>query len=237
MEDGGTNHKEARCSLIFFLFMNLRFCQQPISLISLLQKAASVHITRHTQGSPRGDKFYADWVWWILQMLPFQHLVRVMDCFLNEGIKVRFYFWHRCFCAWSIARNASFLSGFLQSGHGHSISLLQVFFATKFRMDDGNHEKWDRYGVLQILQTDPGKDISLFAWFNYLSDNCKCRNYEKRCQRNVIFAEKIWMGNKVARFFGFNCPQFDRLLKKCVSTTRYIIHLVKLYLHLFDHYV
>lgn len=29
-----------------------------------------------------------DWMWWILQLLPFQHLVRVMDCFLHEGIKV-----------------------------------------------------------------------------------------------------------------------------------------------------
>lgn len=30
-----------------------------------------------------------DWIWWILQLLPFQHLVRVIDCFLHEGIKVK----------------------------------------------------------------------------------------------------------------------------------------------------
>lgn len=29
-----------------------------------------------------------DWLWWVLQSLPFTHLVRVMDCFLHEGIKV-----------------------------------------------------------------------------------------------------------------------------------------------------
>lgn len=29
-----------------------------------------------------------DWCWWILAGLPFQHLVRVMDCFFHEGIKV-----------------------------------------------------------------------------------------------------------------------------------------------------
>lgn len=29
-----------------------------------------------------------DWIWWIFQGLPFQHLVRVMDCFFHEGVKV-----------------------------------------------------------------------------------------------------------------------------------------------------
>ena len=29
-----------------------------------------------------------DWCWWILGGLPFPHLVRVMDCFFQEGIKV-----------------------------------------------------------------------------------------------------------------------------------------------------
>lgn len=29
-----------------------------------------------------------DWCWWILAGLPFQHLVRIMDCFFHEGIKV-----------------------------------------------------------------------------------------------------------------------------------------------------
>lgn len=29
-----------------------------------------------------------DWSWWILGGLPFPHLVRVMDCYFHEGIKV-----------------------------------------------------------------------------------------------------------------------------------------------------
>lgn len=29
-----------------------------------------------------------DWSWWILGALPFPHLVRVMDCFFHEGMKV-----------------------------------------------------------------------------------------------------------------------------------------------------
>lgn len=29
-----------------------------------------------------------DWCWWILAGLPFQHLVRIMDCYFHEGIKV-----------------------------------------------------------------------------------------------------------------------------------------------------
>lgn len=29
-----------------------------------------------------------NWTWWVLAGLPFPHLVRVMDCFFHEGIKV-----------------------------------------------------------------------------------------------------------------------------------------------------
>ncbi|KAG6795658.1 GTPase-activating protein skywalker isoform X1 [Apis laboriosa] len=50
-------------------------------------KSAAVHLARHCSGS-RAERIYMDWMWWILQLLPFQHLVRVMDCFLHEGIKV-----------------------------------------------------------------------------------------------------------------------------------------------------
>ncbi|GJQ69830.1 hypothetical protein Trydic_g22381 [Trypoxylus dichotomus] len=50
-------------------------------------KAAAVHIQRHCT-STRIDKMYMDWIWWVLQDLPFSHLVRVMDCFFHEGIKV-----------------------------------------------------------------------------------------------------------------------------------------------------
>lgn len=34
------------------------------------------------------ESIFMDWCWWILGGLPFPHLVRVMDCFFHEGIKV-----------------------------------------------------------------------------------------------------------------------------------------------------
>ncbi|XP_058167716.1 GTPase-activating protein skywalker isoform X3 [Anopheles ziemanni] len=36
----------------------------------------------------KSESIYMDWCWWILGGLPFPHLVRVMDCFFHEGIKV-----------------------------------------------------------------------------------------------------------------------------------------------------
>ncbi|XP_046675698.1 GTPase-activating protein skywalker isoform X1 [Homalodisca vitripennis] len=50
-------------------------------------KNAAVHMQRHCP-STRTERIYMDWMWWILQGLPFNHLVRVMDCYLHEGIKV-----------------------------------------------------------------------------------------------------------------------------------------------------
>ncbi|XP_059483880.1 GTPase-activating protein skywalker isoform X2 [Neocloeon triangulifer] len=34
------------------------------------------------------ELLFSDWLWWIFNGIPFQHLVRVTDCFLMEGIKV-----------------------------------------------------------------------------------------------------------------------------------------------------
>lgn len=36
----------------------------------------------------KSERIFIDWCWWILGGLPFQHLVRVMDCYFHEGIKV-----------------------------------------------------------------------------------------------------------------------------------------------------
>lgn len=36
----------------------------------------------------KSERIFMNWTWWILAGLPFPHLVRVMDCFLHEGIKV-----------------------------------------------------------------------------------------------------------------------------------------------------
>lgn len=50
-------------------------------------KSAAVHLARQCT-STRTERIFMEWLWWILQGLPFTHLVRVMDCFFNEGIKV-----------------------------------------------------------------------------------------------------------------------------------------------------
>lgn len=34
------------------------------------------------------EKVFMNWCWWILAGLPFQHIVRIMDCYFHEGIKV-----------------------------------------------------------------------------------------------------------------------------------------------------
>lgn len=50
-------------------------------------KSAAVSLSRQCPNS-RSERIYMDWVWWVLQGLPFNHLVRVMDTYLHEGIKV-----------------------------------------------------------------------------------------------------------------------------------------------------
>lgn len=50
-------------------------------------KSAAVHLQRHCPSS-KVERIYMDWMWWVLQDLPFIHLCRVMDCFFHEGIKV-----------------------------------------------------------------------------------------------------------------------------------------------------
>ncbi|XP_071478421.1 uncharacterized protein [Diadema antillarum] len=44
----------------------------------------------HKFVAKQGDvaEIYKDWVWWILEDLPFSHLIRVMDCYLSEGLKI-----------------------------------------------------------------------------------------------------------------------------------------------------
>ncbi|XP_014284027.1 GTPase-activating protein skywalker isoform X2 [Halyomorpha halys] len=50
-------------------------------------KSAAVSLSRHCPNS-RSERIYMDWIWWVLQGLPFNHLVRVMDTYIHEGIKV-----------------------------------------------------------------------------------------------------------------------------------------------------
>ncbi|CAK1549619.1 unnamed protein product [Leptosia nina] len=50
-------------------------------------KSAAQHLSR-LSGAIGPERIYADWQWWILAALPFPHLVRVLDCFFHEGLKV-----------------------------------------------------------------------------------------------------------------------------------------------------
>ncbi|XP_037033842.1 GTPase-activating protein skywalker isoform X15 [Bradysia coprophila] len=50
-------------------------------------KSAVLHLQRICPGQ-KSERIFMDWSWWILGGLPFPHLVRVMDCFFHEGIKV-----------------------------------------------------------------------------------------------------------------------------------------------------
>ncbi|XP_071052376.1 GTPase-activating protein skywalker isoform X3 [Onthophagus taurus] len=50
-------------------------------------KAAAGHLQR-TSPQSKVERLYKNWIWWVLQELPFPHLVKVMDCFFHEGIKV-----------------------------------------------------------------------------------------------------------------------------------------------------
>lgn len=53
----------------------------------IFQKSAVLHLQRICPGQ-KSERIFIDWCWWILGGLPFQHLVRVMDCYFHEGIKV-----------------------------------------------------------------------------------------------------------------------------------------------------
>lgn len=50
-------------------------------------KSPAVYLQRQCNSS-RVERIYMDWIWWIFQGLPFQHLIRIIDCFFVEGIKV-----------------------------------------------------------------------------------------------------------------------------------------------------
>ncbi|XP_071454255.1 GTPase-activating protein skywalker isoform X1 [Hetaerina americana] len=51
-------------------------------------KSATSFLLRQCPNNTKVEHMFQDWMWWIFQGLPFHHLVRVIDCFLNEGIKV-----------------------------------------------------------------------------------------------------------------------------------------------------
>ncbi|CRL00387.1 CLUMA_CG013655, isoform A [Clunio marinus] len=50
-------------------------------------KNAVIYLQRMCDNQ-KTERIFIDWCWWILGALPFPHLVRVMDCYFHEGIKV-----------------------------------------------------------------------------------------------------------------------------------------------------
>ncbi|PIK36879.1 putative TBC1 domain family member 24 isoform X5 [Apostichopus japonicus] len=64
--------------------------------------SSSVHklIVQKTNGNPQ--EVYDDWLFWILRDLPIHHLIRVMDCYLMEGLKI---FYRVGFRVWCSTRN------------------------------------------------------------------------------------------------------------------------------------
>lgn len=63
-----------------------------VTCLRCLQKSAAQHLSR-LSGAVGLERVYAEWQWWILAALPFPHLVRVLDCFFHEGIKVIYSFY------------------------------------------------------------------------------------------------------------------------------------------------
>lgn len=60
-----------------------------ITFGKLVQRfASSVHkmLLQKTNGNPQ--QVYDDWLFWILRDLPIHHLIRIMDCYLMEGLKI-----------------------------------------------------------------------------------------------------------------------------------------------------
>ncbi|XP_071798804.1 GTPase-activating protein skywalker-like [Asterias amurensis] len=58
------------------------------SFTKLAKKFATQANSVIAKQSGEQDAVYQDWIWWILEDLPFTHLVRVIDCYLMEGLKI-----------------------------------------------------------------------------------------------------------------------------------------------------
>ncbi|KRF98449.1 uncharacterized protein Dwil_GK14678, isoform D [Drosophila willistoni] len=75
------------------VFINQTKLQHEVTWKTVMQiakkhtKSAVSYFQRICPGQ-KLERVFMDWCWWILAGLPFQHLVRIMDCFFHEGIKV-----------------------------------------------------------------------------------------------------------------------------------------------------
>ncbi|XP_034101170.1 GTPase-activating protein skywalker isoform X12 [Drosophila albomicans] len=74
-------------------FINQTKLQHEVTWKTVMQiakkhaKSAVAYFQRICPGQ-KLERVFMDWCWWILAGLPFQHLVRIMDCYFHEGIKV-----------------------------------------------------------------------------------------------------------------------------------------------------
>ncbi|XP_032592469.1 GTPase-activating protein skywalker isoform X1 [Drosophila grimshawi] len=74
-------------------FINQTKLQNEVTWKTVMQiakkhtKSAIAYFQRICPGQ-KLERVFMDWCWWILAGLPFQHLVRIMDCYFHEGIKV-----------------------------------------------------------------------------------------------------------------------------------------------------
>ncbi|XP_017022485.1 GTPase-activating protein skywalker isoform X8 [Drosophila kikkawai] len=75
------------------VFINQTKLQHEVTWKTVMQiakkhtKSATSYFQRICPGL-KLERVFMDWCWWILAGLPFQHLVRIMDCYFHEGIKV-----------------------------------------------------------------------------------------------------------------------------------------------------
>ncbi|XP_035701591.1 GTPase-activating protein skywalker isoform X3 [Folsomia candida] len=59
-----------------------------MNLTKKFSKPAFTFIQRNLQPGERIESVFQGWIWWIFRDLPLSHTVRIIDCFLMEGVKV-----------------------------------------------------------------------------------------------------------------------------------------------------
>lgn len=72
-----------------FLTLNkLSYNASKLVMRDLSKKYARSSYSYIQRNSTSSETVFHDWLWWIFRDLPFQYLVRVVDCYLLEGVKV-----------------------------------------------------------------------------------------------------------------------------------------------------
>lgn len=73
-----------------YKFLEVSWVEHESFRISFEKLAARFAASAHKMFIKQGNvaEIYQDWIWWILEDLPFSHVIRVMDCYLSEGLKI-----------------------------------------------------------------------------------------------------------------------------------------------------